>query len=1643
MNKKRKKSNEFPILSIAIMLLVSVCIIVVVTLSGWQRNVDVDGQLFVDQVNSQSDDKQTEMEGHAGTDSLSSSGKESNPYQEKPVIEFTPTLKTDYGVQTDTLVTISHIDDVSADDIQKKLLVDPALKFTVDKLDSKLYQVKFAQAFPVNTVVKMKYEYEGETYGSAFKTEEPFKIKSVYPQDESDYVEQDTILEIKFNRPITKEIEKYIKIEPKIDGEFRIEDDILYFIPAYNLEASTTYVVTIESGYRVKDNELDEEVFSFTTESGNYENYWYLGTQTVEFIAEDTQQFIPFYAWSGNSPEFSDMKVYQVTGNWEDLVNLSHREIIEKIQADGYGEYVKTIPVDYLELNDSDTYIQFGETVPKGFYYVVTSLSNEERGCFIQVSSKNAYVTLDEDHILVWMEDAKSNDHEADIFLNDQKIGRTDSDGLAYISYEVEQETTAFITIRSEEEVLHIPVFVSESYDTRTYEYYSYLYTDRGIYQPTDTIHISGYVKSRQKEAINQVELVFMYGNKELERRTVPVTKMGMYEAVFSVEDFQNRYIDVYVYDQDVCIDKDMISIQSYEKPMYLLHSELDKEYVMDGDTFIYEGGVSYYNGISLTDGVLEIDFSGGDARFTRDSGENIDGYVTEPDNKDTKMNIQVESTSTSWRPNYYTVWTSTRNLDNYYNYSTTGITVFPKDRMIEGTQEKVNDTAFNVDLLFSEIDLSRITSDAYEPDEFRGNPVTDESLTITIKERYYEKKFVRREFNALYKESYDLYDYIKRENTVYKEKIKTDENGRIHILFDQMIEGRHYEVSVQGKDSRGKNINENIDTEYDRDYSSIPYYLVASDSSVGYNEPVDLELLHYGSSIEESEQDKMLLIECRNGINYYHFTDKTAIQIRFDESRIPDTEFVAVYYNGSQMINNYYMSYTVNLNRYSRELKVEIETDKETYDPGETVNYTIHTTDQENNPVQSEMNISVVDEAVFSICEDYSDPLTMYDPNYHPGILGSYLFSVKNGVFFGAECGGEGDTEYVRSDFEDTAYFANRLSDSNGLVTGSFKLPDNLTSWRLTATAFDEEARTVKAKRNLTSGLKFFVDTRVEDQYLIKDDISIGVKSAGDLSLTDQSVAYDIWVTNLEGNILYETTLTDTFGNSNQVKLGQLPLGEYMLNVRGTLNKGSIDEISDRAAYTFSIKNQLAVYQLNVIEPFNPNIELTHNDNFVTLNIFNQEAYNYYWALRRLAFNRYSEQNIKKLSGYIAEGYMDQLFADKEVQLLDSMDDLDVWDNQNSLIKPLSNAQGTYLDTCRLLSIGLDERISDYTKTRFLERAEEDVESEYISEEYIGAQWMLVLLDDPRYDLLNELIENYDLLDTEEEKLMVIQTALDAGLLSKGERLLDKFLWEEDISIQQLGSRLSFDQEKDELFNMMILGAEIKLNDFENAEKIVNYIEKRDKVWSRKYHTSDPELLLYLMRMEKPELETRIKVAYGNTEESKILRYNTMWSLTLSPKEADDFNIIGMQGEPIVNKKYVGNASDLKKLESMVAKKTYIGESEAIHVGDKVIVQLTIERDSDLNSFEIQDVLPAGLTYLDTLATQNVWLSGEVNGQMVNMNLYLKNQGDMKSSSVVTCRYEAIATNAGVYQAEPVYIRESNGESVWVGSNTEIEILE
>lgn len=194
------------------------------------------------------------------------------------------------------------------------------------------------------------------------------------------------------------------------------------------------------------------------------------------------------------------------------------------------------------------------------------------------------------------------------------------------------------------------------------------------------------------------------------------------------------------------------------------------------------------------------------------------------------------------------------------------------------------------------------------------------------------------------------------------------------------------------------------------------------------------------------------------------------------------------------------------------KKLKIDINKNKKEYKPGDKVRVKLRVKDYRGRPLKSEVALFVVDEGVLSLI-GYKTPnpsalfhsqrellVRTYDNRLH--ILGQHMYKLKGetpgggGAAMSPRNGSDGLSSInARKVFKSIAFSKTAIiTGSDGRATVSFKLPDNLTRFRIMAVAVDRGDRFGSAQQPLRVTKKLIIKPALPRFTNLGDSLSAGL---------------------------------------------------------------------------------------------------------------------------------------------------------------------------------------------------------------------------------------------------------------------------------------------------------------------------------------------------------------------------------------------------------------------------------------------------------------------------------------------------------------------------------------------------------------------
>ena len=1529
-------------------------------------------------------------------------------------------------IEPDSEFKITSSKDMKADKLKSMLLLNSGDDFELKRTASCSYKLKSKKAFPKASIVKLAlHDNDGGTaFSWAFQTSDVFRITSTLPEDKNEYVDVNTGIEINFSGLVdTENAEKYFEICPLASGTFKKYRSSLIFVPNYPLDTNTVYTVTFKKGFESADGAVLSEGKSFKFKTRHSDNYIYCYTSNgnSETFLPDEQPLVEIY----NSAEMNDndfivtLYRYENANDYYNALNdyTKNSEWNEtyvfptKGLTSVYNSTDKlTIPPD-TGMGWKPSYLFLPNNLEVGWYLADIKTNYGGKDFYIQrhiqINPFSVYANVLPNQAAFFINDTKTGKAaaEASISLNidDKKSeAKTDEKGTAFMNISAEEDGYGVLRVDYSDYTYIDVLDHSQSEQRSPYEdYFMYIYTDRAAYLSTDTVKIWGLIRPRSSKSSgipSNLDIKFSYDDTDGERVPIDIQPDGTFTATVS---FKNRLetwgnqIALMNGDTELC--SRYITICDYVKPTYVVDAKVPYySWMPQKNPVDVNVNASFYEGTPAVG-------------LTFDTGNNSEiasanpSKITTDTNGFAKTSLLMKDENT-WRPvwNYFQLNMS--GIENEYQTIYGNFYSIFRDVMLESEFSKTDKTGtLKIKTSIVNRDILNETQGYYESElneKMRGKPI-DTKVNGTLRRVWYEKKETGSYYDFLQKKTVYEYDYDQREETLGTFSVNTV-NGTGEFSNIPMNDPESsYFMDLSWTDTLGQPVQETVtlcDESYYY-YRSIEYH--------NYTFSPDSETFTEGQNLNFKLLDNYETVTDKKGCIFYtvsgseFITSDVVNSPEFSHTMtadyIPNINFSGAYFDGKHVYPIYERFWSYRFDSSEREINLTVTSDKDKYSPGEKASVTIKAVDKNGKPVRNAaVSLSVVDEAAFAIMDQTASPLKeLYSSIDFPRskMYFSYIQHVLGGNGAG-EQGGGGEGAAPRRDFKDTAAFLTGVTDSDGMVSLSFSLPDNLTTWRATVQAISENgvgniyAGTTKKPIVVTRPL--FISPVVMPQYTVGDDITVSAVCNGEANGINEINA------TVTGSGV-DSTLTAKPGEP--LKFGKLPKGNYKI-----LFSAKSGQYSDAVELTFEVVD--TVLEMPVLKTFDLTgeaIPVSPTRWPVNLTFYNKDYLLYGKILNKLGSSWGERLDFQIAQGFAAKEY--GYFTDE--QFINSFSNI----TSNGTAKLLPYTEEDYELTALICAAAPELVDKSAVSSAFYQKLSDRTSSETdVVSCYLG----LAALSEPVLPDILELLENQDDFNWGTGEKMRLCAAL--ALLGDYENAL-KYYTEltESITLYksspngEIKAYISYDEGSVEYSTRLTFLTASILN-LKESEAMARYLTESEQT----YESCVLELITYLRRYV-PKTLSSAEIQYtldGKTEKVKLdnFRGYTMRFGEEQLKKAD-FKVTS--GNVSCTAYYTGLISEYKFEPSINIKKTYTSKSGSWKPGDLIRVDIELLGFND-DYYEVEDVIPSCARYAYSAEDYYV----ERSGQHIKTSFY----------KCCTVSYYIRLVTPGEYIMENAVVRDNTG---------------
>lgn len=952
-------------------------------------------------------------------------------------------------------------------------------------------------------------------------------------------------VQIDFSNPMSSEdIDKFIKIEPRIENQFNdlnenLEQQMLTingdFLP------STNYTVTLSKDWKDKYGQKMPYDFVLKFDTARVvPDLAFIGRKQFGLIdGYNTQYQQVLQAINVSQIKISLEKVdvnqiwsFLTTGKTSTTASLGTWSIMS---PNPLNEVVE-IPVDLSQkVQNSGLYVMHANT---------TETDTNLRQAFI-VSKTALSLKAFPSGGLVWATDLKSGqpveNMKISLLQGPNKTllhGTTDHDGFFSFSWPAgftmsENDYYSLPTVLVVGEKEGDMAIVSNEYSwnqgIEPWNYHisqsyapekirSYLTTDRPLYQPGQEIFLKGIYREdfdTSYKVLNagikvKATITNAQGDSIWEK-DLQTDSHGSVSDTFTLPTSApvGRYVLNTIIDNQYFGTEFMV--QEYKKPLFQIDLKTNKdEYIRDEEIGV-DVSASYYFGAPLAHANLTYRVYSDDYFFDR-----APGYFSFSDFSSECFYCEPSGTTGK-------LWTEkTITTDNQGNARFTIPATFDdeKESQLLSIEVGVEDpNTHEMIYMTKEVVVHKaefyigVANQNYVVKQKENATFLIQSANINGKPRGNingEAQLFKREYKTIKKRGVDgffYYDTSFNDTLVKTTSFATNHEGKGQIVFT-IPEGGQHHVVLRSSDSKGHGMTAATDIwassenyiNWGRDNNDMMEIIPDKDEyTIG-----DTAKLLVKSPYEGVKA--MLTIE-RNGILERKIIDipttATVIEVPLKPEYLPNVfvSVLAVKGYGKDNAPGFKLGYiNLRLDNLPRKLTISLIPDKTSYEPGNVVSVDMEVKDADGKPITGDFAVAVVDQGLLALSGNRDDDLlerffgqrSLAVNTYESLVNLIQRIDVKKGG--GAKGGSGSDALAKRKNFKDTAYFnPHILTNDQGKATVKFTLPDNITTWQIWAFGASDNTNVGSATVQVLARKNVFVEPIMPKFLTAQDKVRIG----------------------------------------------------------------------------------------------------------------------------------------------------------------------------------------------------------------------------------------------------------------------------------------------------------------------------------------------------------------------------------------------------------------------------------------------------------------------------------------------------------------------------------------------------------------------
>ncbi|PKM56870.1 MAG: hypothetical protein CVU98_09045 [Firmicutes bacterium HGW-Firmicutes-3] len=1521
-------------------------------------------------------------------------------------MSLTPTSVDDRGVDVATTFLIGFEDgkEMTLDEVKNKLVIKPEVDFVLEEVDEQLV-LSFAKPLEENQVYKFLV---GNT-SWVFQTKSLFAVVGNLPRHQSTGVPTDSGIELYFNGKV-KDLSQYFSIEPMVNGYFEPYGNTMVFVPK-KFEPETLYTITVKAGLPLEGSSetlTTDHTFSFetaSTDSGLFKEpkgYFNYRRLLNDFSSKESL-FIPFnfsiydktakmkitsavYAYDSMDSFSEAIKAYGNYPIWSNFNQLPDDSGILDLEKILEFEQILESPDGY------EDNLRLPSMLEPGFYMVQSKWEDMQFQTFVQVTDLSYYYFADHTQGYFWMHDLETQKPAsgAKVSIMDTSISAVaNQEGLAVFEDNTSDDMVFYHLTYNNMESLN---YQYKGYQFDQQDYWTHFQTDRGLYQPDDQVAFFGFLQNREtgnhpskvRVEVTKQNWFFRSYWPGMDEQIPLITKEvqlenGFYEGALELPNLEPGGYQINIMMNDQTLASHHITVDKYVKPDYKMDMIKDKEAIFVGEPLNIKVNTSFFEGTPVSDINVQYNVYGiGHA----------EGQIT----TDLEGNGQFVYTPVyqeGYQGDHYGGINIFATLpESGEIHQSENIRIFANDIHV-GIESSLKETEATIKANVNKITLDRINNGtAKDSNDFLGQAVQGHVIKGIIKKNEWVKTEVGETYDFIHKVAVKKYEYNLVTTDYQAVELITNSRGVAEVkLVLPKEDFIYYSLVTQTQDLKSRKIeqthyfNNNDIFEYVADNRA---FIEADQVNYNLDETMKLILKDNSGNLEGLQY---LTMFGTDGVKELKITDQPNLDTTYKKTFMPNVEVTGVSFTGETYMTT--ESLNVEVNKESFEVDLNVTTNKTSYKPGEMVTIEVKATYKDENGATLNLpsgiaNLSIVDEALFALNEQEINALESLYAMVSSGIhikQGSHNNSnFSSGPIFGGlrgygmmtegmdmaktESAAETPTSMaldsatgnlsVRSEFKDTALFLNLKLNNQGYGKISFKLPDNVTAWRITTSALSQTLYAGSEKKELKVTLPFFINPVVNKTYLVGDQPYVSVAGYGNALKADETIEYEI----VSEDVDYTFAGTGKAFEKISLPLWKLEAGDYAIRITAKTKSGLTD------SYVETIRVVNTYQKMTVHDTYQAikNLKIkTGAEGMTTLTFADQSAGQYISTL----YNLYYSDGKRVDQTYLASVVQERLGSIFKIELPEVDVQLSEYITDEGGITLLPYSEVDLATTVKMVNyLENDQQIAEVKAYLYNGLFKKNAGSKGLM------IYGLAQLGEPMLLELNDYVISGNL--SFENHIIAALAYGSLGDDFMAEKQYREFI-KPHIERFDNQARVIFanDEESQIKHTSMVLPLLAMLND-EDTQAMFEYVTSRHS----KTYLNHLDLLHFIdIRLESAN-KNEATLTYRYDGVNYDVDFKDWWgaSVTLPSAKMDAFEIVDVTSDVLVVAKYdsydlIDREKDTKVSVSRSYEDYKTGEKKwNFKTGDivKVIIDWKIDENAIDQSYTITDYAPSGLVPME-----------------------------------------------------------------------------